>query len=164
MTIRVQFVCEHNIASQGIALFSAGHFSHCDCLLEDGTLFGARSDKVGGKPAGVQIRTPDYASFSSKVVFSLECTILQRESYHAFLASQEGMPYDKQAIWAFAFNRDWREKDSWICSELQAAALESADLTPPLYLAANKITPVALALALSALGATASGLARPAAA
>jgi hypothetical protein len=152
--IRWQFVGEDNLSSRTISLFSAGHFSHVDCLLDDGTLFGARSDKVGGKPPGVQIRTPDYAPFSLKVVFSLNTTILQEQSFHAFLYSQEGKPYDKEAIWAFAFNRDWRKKDSWICSELQAAALESADMTPALYLAANKITPVSLALALSALGAS----------
>ena len=151
--LKWQFVCEDNLASRSIGWFSAGHFSHVECVLDDGRLFGARSDQVGGKPAGVQIRPPDYIPFSLKVIFTLNTTILQRESFHAFLYSQEGKPYDKRAIWAFAFNRDWREVDSWICSELQAAALESSDLTPELYLAANKIVPVSLALTLSALGA-----------
>lgn len=70
-----------------------------------------------------------------------------------FLMSQLGKPYDYEAIWGFLLNRDWREPDSWICSELQARALEVAGIVPCLYLACNKITPVALALAVSAAGA-----------
>ena len=49
-------------------------------------------------------------------------------------------------------NRDWRNPDSWICSELQTAAGEKSAILRPLYLAANKITPVASALVYSAAG------------
>lgn len=81
---------------------------------------------------------------------------LQNAAFYAFLHSQVGKPYDSEAIWAFLFNRNWRETHSWICSELQAAGLEHAAVTPRLYLAANKITPVSLALAASAVGGAAS--------
>ncbi len=80
----------------------------------------------------------------------------QNAAFYAFLHSQVGKPYDSEAIWAFLFNRNWRETHSWICSELQAAGLEHAAVTPRLYLAANKITPVSLALAASAVGGAAS--------
>lgn len=150
--IRLQFVCETAISSQVIAWFSAGHFSHVDALLDDGTLLGARSDKVGGQPAGVQIRPQDYINFSRRVVMAIPATDAQNTTFYSFLRSQLGKPYDSEAIWAFLFNRDWRETDSWICSELQAAGLEHAAVTPRLYLAANKITPVSLALAASAVG------------
>ncbi len=123
-------------------------------MLPSGHLLGARSDKVGGDPAGVQIRPPNYEKFSSRVIFTIPATDAQSTAYYAFLDAQLGKPYDSEAIWAFAFNRDWREDDSWICSELQAAALIAANRVPPLFLASNKITPEALALMASAIGAT----------
>jgi hypothetical protein len=158
VAVRLQFVLGPNVNARVIGWFSAGHLSHVDACLPmssdfPGYLIGARSDRVGGKPPGVQIRPPDYVKFASKVIFTLPTTMLQEQSFYAFLLSQEGKPYDKRAIWAFAFNRDWRELDTWICSELQAAALESADICPPLYVAANKIEPVPLALMVSAMGA-----------
>lgn len=151
--IKLQFVCEKAISSQVIAWFSAGHFSHVDALLDDGYLLGARSDRVGGIPPGVQIRPPGYAKFSVRVVFHVPATPAQGQIYREFLEAQLRKPYDSKAIWGFLFNRNWREPDSWICSELQAAALEAAGVVPELYLAANKITPVSLALATSAVGA-----------
>jgi uncharacterized protein YycO len=150
--IRLQFVCQKAISSETIAWFSAGHFSHVDAVLDGGLLLGARSDRVGGQPPGVQIRPPDYVRFSRRVVFEMPVTSDQDEAFHTFLRQQLGKPYDKAAIWGFLFNRNWREPDSWICSELQAASLEAAGIIPPLYLAANKITPVSLALLVSAVG------------
>ena len=155
--IRLQFVCEAALSSQAIAWFSAGHFSHVDCLLANGHLLGARDDTVGGQPPGVRIRPPNYAKWQRRVVMTVPTTRAQELAFYAFLDKQLGKPYDSAAIWAFAFNRDWREPDSWICSELQSAAGEHAGILPRLYLAANKITPVACALAFSAVGGVASG-------
>ncbi len=86
---------------------------------------------------------------------SLDATKKQERDFYAYLNAQIGKPYDKTAITAFVFNRDWREEDAWYCSELQAAALEDAGLSHPLYLPASKVTPVSLALVMSALGAKA---------
>lgn len=152
--IRLQFVRERDFSSQVIAWFSAGHVSHVDTLLDDDQLLGARSDSVGGAPPGVQIRPPDYADFAVRVVMAVPVTVEQKAVYLAFLDDQVGKPYDYKAIWAFLFNRNWRETDSWICSELAAAAAERASIVPPLFLAANKITPVAFALAMSAVNGT----------
>jgi len=153
--IRLQFVCELSPPSQIIAWFSAGHFSHVDAVLPTGELLGARSDSVGGKPPGVQIRPANYAKFSRRILMRVPSTHEQCRAFYSFLFSQIGKPYDHAAIWAFFFNRDWREDDSWICSELQCAAGEACGVLPALYLAANKITPVACALAYSAMGAKA---------
>lgn len=147
-----QFICEADIQSQAIAWFGAGPFSHVDAILEDGRLLGARSDKVGGRPAGVQIRPPNYAKFSRRMVMTNSVTNLQADVFYRFLFAQVGKPYDYEAIWAFAFARNWRETDSWICSELQAAAAEAASIVPKLYMAANKITPVTAAMIFSAIG------------
>ena len=153
-SIKLQFVRENDLASRVIAWFSAGHFSHVDTVLDDGQLLGARDDSVGGKPPGVQIRPPGYAHFVVRVVMAVPVTAEQKAAYLAFLCDQVGKPYDTEAIWAFLFNRNWREADSWICSELAAAGAEHAEIVPRLYLAANKITPVAFALAISAVNGT----------
>lgn len=151
--IRVQFVCENALSSKVIAWFSQGHFSHVDAVLPDGRLLGARDDAIGGQPPGVRIRPSNYAKFARRVRMGIPATPEQEVRYYKFLDAQLGKPYDSEAIWAFVVNRDWRERDSWICSELQAAAAEYSGRSPKLYLAANKITPVAYALAVSALGA-----------
>jgi hypothetical protein len=108
---------------------------------------------VGGKPSGVQIRPQDYADFVEKVRLSVDVAPDVKARFEFFLLCQTGKPYDYAAIWAFFVNRNWRDTNSWICSELQAAAAEHAGVVPHLYLAAPKITPVAWALAASAGGA-----------
>jgi hypothetical protein len=53
----------------------------------------------------------------------------QEAAFWAFLAEQEYKPYDVRAIVGFGLGeRDWREEDSWFCSELQVRALEVAGL------------------------------------
>lgn len=148
--IRLQFSAMDDPASEAIKLFERGWPSHVDALLDDGTLLGARSDSVGGKSPGVQIRPSWYAAFSHVEVVMLGATILQREAWLNFLLAQVGKPYDILAIVAFTMGRDWRQPDSWFCSELQAAALESCGWFPrPLANAANEITPRDLLLAVS---------------
>jgi hypothetical protein len=155
MPIKLQFVCEAALSSQAIAWFSHDHLSHVDAVLPDEWLLGARSDSVGGKPPGVQIRPPNYRKWIRRVVMTIPATTEQEEIFYGFLERQLGKPYDNLAIWGFVFDRDWRACDSWICSELQSAAGEAAKLfARPLYLAANKIEPVDCALAFSAVGGT----------
>jgi hypothetical protein len=151
--LKFQFVLGRSFSSRAIAWFSAGHFSHVDLVLPDGRLLGARSDVILNIPPGVQIRPPNYEEWKERVVLSLEVTELQLQSVIAFNMSQLGEPYDKTAIWGFVAGRDWREEDSWFCSELQAAAIESANIWPALYTPRNKVTPAALATVLSAVGA-----------
>lgn len=152
MTIRLQFVSEHDLGSAVIGWFSAGYLSHVDAIWGNGAdLLGARSDNPGGFGYGVRVRAAGYAKFNRRVVMTIPTTQEQDLKWQQFLNNQQGKPYDSEAIWAFVFNRNWREQDSWICSELQAAALEEAGIVPQLYLATNKITPNALALTVSAL-------------
>ena len=74
-----------------------------------------------------------------------------KRAFYAFLKTQIGKPYDHSAILGFALDRDWRQSDSWFCSELVAAALEKAGyFSFCLAAPANKITPADLLLALSA--------------
>lgn len=154
--IRLQFVLGASYASRAIAWFSAGGrsgFSHVDCVLPDGRLLGARADKHGEVPAGVQVRPPDYEKWAKRVVFELDARSDQEQRYYDFLNAQLGKGYDHLAIVGFITGRSWTETDTWICSELQAAALMGAGLCSKLYLTANQITPTMLALLVSGLGA-----------
>jgi uncharacterized protein YycO len=149
--IHLQFVLGTGLPSRGIAWFSAGHFSHVDAILPDGSLLGARSDQIGLVPPGVQIRPPYYETWKERVVMTLPASSIYDSQFYAFLKLQLGKPYDKTAIWGFVSGRDWREEDSWFCSELLSAALEVSGACPNLYAPRNKITPAALATVMSAL-------------
>ena len=153
MSVKLRFVRGMDFSSRVIAWFSSGHLSHVDAVLPDGTLLGARADIIKGIPTGVQERPAGYEKVALEIVMEIPCTALQEVAFYRFLRSQRGKPYDRTAIWAFAFNRDWHEADSWICSELQTAALEAAGILPKLFEDCNKITPVALANTISAIGA-----------
>jgi len=150
--IRLQFVAGKGISSDLIEWYGAGCVSHVDAVLDDGSLLGARSDVIGGKPAGVQIRPPGYEAFSLviPVVLPVELPAMTAEFYR-LLRAEIGKPYDETAILAFFTGRDWRAPDSWFCSELQATMLEQCGWFPtPLSTPANKLTPAGLLLALSA--------------
>lgn len=149
--VELQFVAANGWASGAIEYFGAGGFSHVDNVVPKG-LLGARSDHAGGQPPGVWVRPQWYAKWRRRVRIRLRCTEGQHQRWLAFLKGEIGKPYDRMAILAFAVGRDWRTSDAWICSELAAAALESAGIIPRLILTPNKITPGALALAVSAAG------------
>jgi hypothetical protein len=150
--IRLQFVRGGALSSAAIAWFGSGDFSHVDAVMPSGSLLGARSNRVGGAPPGVWARPAAYEPWKLVVQINVPCTQEQEKKFYAFLRAQVSKPYDHTAIFAFAVNRDWREDDSWFCSELITAAMEKAKIVPPLYLAANKVTPVACALVASAVG------------
>lgn len=150
--ITLRFVREPCLSSDLIAWFTQGHYSHVDCVTPAGKALGSRSDRVGGQPAGVEVRPADYATFSLVTFFEIDTTPKQEKTFYKFLNAQLGKPYDTTAIWGFVTGRDWREPDSWICSELQAAALEAAGIVKPLVVPTNKISPDSLALVASAVG------------
>lgn len=152
-SVRLRFIRQADVVSSLIAWFSAGPVSHVGAILPDGSELGARSDHAGGKPAGVQIRPGDYAKFAYQAVFEIPCSETQGFRFWEFMKAQIGKPYDRSAILGFVTGRNWRDQSAWICSELVAAALEAAQIVPPLYLIANKITPTACALLVSAIGA-----------
>src|SRR5271155_1449933 len=107
--IKAQFVMGPGISSKLISWFSAGPFSHVDAVLPSGSLLGARSDQIGGAPAGVQVRYPDYDKWTKRVRMELETTRDETQKFYAFLNDQLGKPYDKTAILGFAAGRDWRD-------------------------------------------------------
>lgn len=151
--IRLRFVREADPVSSLIAYYSASPFSHVGVLLPDGSELGARSDSVGGKPPGVQIRPGDYAKFAIEVVFAVPCTDAQEGAFLDFCHKQIGKKYDKIGILGFASGRNWRDETKWFCSELVTRAGEVSTILPYLYISYYKITPGASAIAYSAIGA-----------
>ena len=149
--IRLRFVdAGHDPGSEAIKIFERGWCSHVDVVYPDGSLLGARSDEVGGKPAGVQRRPADYENVIQAEVVTLATSDEQLSAFYSFLEAQVGKPYDKTAILAFALARDWQEPDSWFCSELAAAALVYCGWWPrPPSESVNHITPRDLLLMVS---------------
>jgi hypothetical protein len=151
--VKLQFVQSDDLTGRLIEWFGGGpRYSHVDIVTPTGMLLGARSDAVGGQPPGVRVRPVNYLSPNDRTLcISIPATSQQAAAFYDFLNAQIGKPYDKLAIFAFIIGRDWRDTDAWICSELAAAALQAGGITQPLAVAANKITPGALIIALSAL-------------
>lgn len=146
---RFQFVHGPGWESGLIAWAGADTFSHVDILLDDGTLLGARSDAIGGKPPGVQIRPPGYDQWTKQVIIAAPCTSEGKAAALAFAHAQIGKAYDKTAIAGFAVDRDWRTPDEWFCSELAGVAAETGGVVEQLYVSANKFMPGPLAITLS---------------
>lgn len=149
--ITIQFVCGTQISSRMIAWFGAGEFSHVDAVLHGGMLIGARFNSIGGRPPGVWIRPPGYDTWVRRIVMEVPATPEQTKKFYAFMLAQQGKPYDHAAIWGFIIGRDWREDDSWICSECVTAAGE-ASVLPKLFSPTYKISPGMCAMAFSAIG------------
>ncbi|HZT90232.1 MAG TPA: hypothetical protein VFA12_19995 [Stellaceae bacterium] len=154
--IRLQFSTQRGLSSALIRWFGhLGPFTHVDAIMRDtgprqGWLLGARWRGPYGR--GVQIRPPDYAVFSRRLVVDIPVPWPREQWFYRYLRDQLGKPYDISAILGFASGRDWRADDSWFCSELIAAALEAAGVfARPLCCQVNKIDPDDLLLALSML-------------
>jgi uncharacterized protein YycO len=116
LIITLQFSRDEGWGSRIIRWFTWSDYSHVDFVLWDGTLLGARTD------GGVQVRKRDYKKFAAVKKYQVEAP----GDVIAFALSQVGKPYDRTGIVNFGLHRDWRAKDSWFCSELVAAAFESA--------------------------------------
>lgn len=152
--IRLQFVTERGLCAALIRWLTGGDISHVDAVMPGRSewLIGSRLDRRGGMPSGVGIRPRAYRDFTRVVRATIEVEPEQAGKFYAFLDAQMGKPYDWRTVVALAAGRDWRDDGAWACAELIARGLEVAGVFGgPLYLAANKIAPVPLALALSAL-------------
>jgi uncharacterized protein YycO len=157
MSVTLQFCGFDSFVSRAIEYFTdpMDGIGHVDILSEAGLyLIGAQeSDGLGGKPSGVQARPLDYGKtcgMKNIRYVTLQASPYETAKFHSFVNAQIGKPYDLEAIAGFVAGRDWRKTDAWFCSELAAAALETADIITPLYAPSNKITPANLLLVCSA--------------
>lgn len=145
--IDIRFVTCRDPVSAGIRAFEYGFWaSHVEALMPDGTLLGAHYD------GGVQARERGYdkGKFSQELYVQIPAPPVMTDAFHSFLREQIGKPYDVDAIAGIVAQRDWQEPDSWICSELIAAALSASGYFPQhLAVEFNHITPRDVLLVLS---------------
>lgn len=113
----LQFSTTKDFGSWAIRQFTWSDWSHVDIVMPDGYLLGARQD------GGVKKRQPGYGKFS-KVQHMIAKGA--PESVYEYALSQWGKPYDWTSILNFGMHRDWRENDSWFCSELVMWSFEQA--------------------------------------
>lgn len=133
--------------SRAIELFSAGPVCHVDAVEPtSGLLWGARFDKVGGKPRGFWGRDPRYIKKeTTHVVVSIPCTDGQLQRFWKATRAAQGTPYDWEGIFAFANGSDWHKRGTLFCSEAQRDHLVVAGIFPKTYFShGNKTTPVTL--------------------
>jgi hypothetical protein len=152
--IELQFSYQHDAGSWVIAWGTQGLWSHVDARKRDGTLQGARSDAVGGKPPGVQLRPAGYAHWTRVGVLRLEVQEEQEAAFWSFWDAQLGKPYDMVDILDIALDepRDWRKDDAWICSEGIQVSLEVGAVFKPALVSESLISPNALYYACSCVG------------
>jgi hypothetical protein len=105
--------------------------SHVEAVLDGGRTLGAMLD------GGVRIRyftDACYRDVKRWEIWRVPCLESVGRDYYEFLGSQVGRPYDWRSIASLGISRrlfshrNWRDPDSWICSELQAAAAEHSGL------------------------------------
>jgi hypothetical protein len=157
--IKLRFVTGNDFVSRSPTRMALYTSRRVEAIMPDGTWLGAHLD------GGVQARPAEYdrATRTRELIVEIDAgnwafapnataPVLSgpRENrFHDFLRAQVGKPYDLTAIAGLALGRDWRTPDSWICSELQAAALEACGYLPKLSAADNHISPRDLLLVLS---------------
>lgn len=126
MKITLQFSTTAGPIAAIVRFVTWSEFSHCDFVLPDGTLLGSQWKEKDGN--GVQIRQPNYEKFSRTERYTVDVPIVKYTNIMAWAKSQVGKPYDSTAIFGILAHRDWKEDDSWFCSEFVAAAFEQAGL------------------------------------
>lgn len=127
--IRYQFVASAatwnplSWSSPAIAWWGGGWrgYSHVDLLLPDGSLLGARSDAIGGKPPGVQIRPGEPNPYEKWIRRSIVVFIRPQaevDAWEALARSKIGDAYSKKDIEDLIFGKQPIRPDSgsWICS------------------------------------------------
>src|SRR5579859_2533792 len=140
--LELSFVTQRDLGSWAIRWFTHSDFSHVDIITPDGYRIGARSDCPVSGSAGVQKRAMNYAPFSRDVRLVIPCSPTEADYATDWLLDQLGKPYDKTGLFrSFLFDDvDWRNEDSWWCSELACVFLEKASF-PSCRTPANRMAP-----------------------
>jgi hypothetical protein len=152
--MRLQFVLGSDVSSRLISWWGQGYggFSHVDAVLSDGTLLGARSDKVGGQPPGVQIRPPNYEQWKRRCVLQFDTTAQKEADWEDYLRSQIDRPYDGADILGLIIGKPLMSAGHWICSALQLEAQRRIDVIPDLGVTDQQCPPNMLYVACRAVG------------
>jgi len=146
------FSTEKDLISGTIRAFTWSSVSHVDLQLPAGLKYGdgrvtSAGDLVGARFAqdkglnkGVSVRPWNYHKTSKEIWAETSTSPETDAKIYAAALSQAGKPYDLSGIANFALHRNWREDDSFFCSELIAWAFEKGG-APLLNGNCNRITP-----------------------
>lgn len=106
--------------SRAIARYGAntGGWSHCASVLKDGRYLDARSDVLGGVPAGVHIRHPDTEKWVRKQRATLTVTDEEYADWEANLRAKITDSYGRSDIINILLGRPGHHNGQWICSAL----------------------------------------------
>ena len=145
--IKIRFVTGNDFISNAIRVGERdGWCTHVEAIMPEGTWLGAHLD------GGVQARLADYDKITRTRELIIEIIAPNsnvEDKFNEFLRTQVGKPYDVKAVFGLGVGRNWRDANSWFCSELIAAALETCGYLPRLSVMDNHISPRDLLLVLS---------------
>lgn len=141
--IRFQFVLGASFSSRLISWWGSSYngFSHVDSVLSNGDLIGARSDKVGGKPPGVQVRPPNYEKWKRRVVVEIQVAAWQEKAWEKWLKGQVNKPYDKAAILGFILGIPLHDRGHWDCSACGYGSTKAIKLATKCPIPDSSISP-----------------------
>lgn len=138
--IRLRFTANRSLVSRAIRLFTWSDWSHVEMLIPAG-MWGNHHDcwLSAWFDGGVELRPLDYTQPSN----CIEATVLSDcdpDQVLQFALNQLGLPYDLGAIFQAPRGCELTHQSSWFCSELIAAAFDSAGFNLINY-HRNRITP-----------------------
>lgn len=136
--MKLRFVEGGALDSKIIRYTTRCRWSHVEAISGDGTFGSMLNGGVRWRDEG-----KDYPNMVDGETVEILATPPAESAFWAFLLNQEGKPYDWRAILGFGLGeRDWRQDDSWFCSELIARALEVCGIIDlPVDVPVWRITP-----------------------
>jgi hypothetical protein len=142
--ITFQFVRGDALISHLIEWKGDSEISHVNVVTPDGQLLGALMQD------GVKIRPADYAKFALQIRVTIPVTNEQYEKFWASVNAKVGCAYDKAGILGIALGDNIAGPGTVFCSELQAKAIQDAQI---IWIAkdASKIDPETLRLLVTAI-------------
>ncbi len=130
--VRLAFYRGTGLTGWAIRTVTWSDYDHVALLLPDGSVLDVEPGAGVSEHATVRV---------ADAVFAVDAPDSACDHAVAFAMQQIGKPYDWTAVIGIGLHRDWRQTDSFFCSELVALAFENAGC--PLLHAnhVNRVTP-----------------------
>lgn len=134
--IVIRFVHGIGLTDWAIQKYTWSYWNHVELWTPAGYL-GAQPD------GGVKVRPYNYLGTSVTEAFRCIDIGDKEPAFWQWAHAQIGKPYDWTAIFGLVARRDWKEDDSWYCSEYIAAdfAQVGVPIVHPFDNQSYKITP-----------------------
>jgi len=148
------------LISHGIAWWGFGWNgdSHADAVLPDGSLLGARDDRIKIKdgrviPPGVQVRPAGYKRWERRTLYWKPTTKERAQAWRdALLAvADRGTAYDREGILRLILGEQPIDDGKYFCSCLMIAKLQECNEVGKLPVAPQQVSPTALGMLLGGL-------------